>query len=93
MATSRTDLKQAVDEIIRRHLPAAVQGTLDDDDDLRTLGLNSLRFINMLADLDRDLAIEVPDAELDFANFSTPGLVFSTVLRLRRATPWVGYVE
>lgn len=86
MATPETpggaELKRTLDEIIRRHLTALDGGALGDDDELQALGLDSLRFINLLADLDRDLGVEIPDGELSFENFRTPGAVHSTVLRL-----------
>lgn len=81
---SSSELKESISEIIRRHLPGLAGEPLWDDADLCALGMDSLHFVWMLAELDRELGLEIPDDLFTLENFRTLRATLETVVRVRQ---------
>lgn len=70
-------------DILRPHLPYANSGDLADDDELASLGLDSMGVVQLLADLEDHFDTELPDDILNEETFATAGSlwrVLSTLL-------------
>lgn len=61
------------------HLPYAESSNLTATDDLAALGLDSMGVIQLLADLEDSLGLEMPDDMLTEETFATAGSLWQTV--------------
>ncbi|MNR47927.1 Phosphopantetheine attachment site [compost metagenome] len=61
-----------------------IQGELDDHADLRQHGLDSIKFINIVVDLELELGVVVPDEELVMENMNN---VARMVSKINDSTP------
>jgi acyl carrier protein len=61
------------------HLPFADGGELSDTDDLAALGLDSMGIVQLLADLEEEFGIEVPDELITEDTFATAGSLWQAV--------------
>ncbi len=73
--------------ILRQYLPALSDGReLPLSTSLRSLGLNSMRAVDLLLDLEDQLGITVPDSALTDENFETAGTLLALVVSLTDAS-------
>ncbi|MFL6128910.1 MAG: phosphopantetheine-binding protein [Mycobacteriales bacterium] len=80
------DLIAAVAAVARRHLPAEARAAaVDQDTDLAELGLDSVRVVGFMVDVERTFAVSFPDQLVDAATFRTPRAVAEAVRTLRGA--------
>jgi acyl carrier protein len=69
--------------LLRNHLPETSSGVaLKSDDTLVDLGIDSLRLVEFIIDLEDAFQITVPDDEMLQRNFSTVGAVSTMVNRI-----------
>ena len=61
------------------HLPFADGEELSDGDDLAALGLDSMGIVRLLADLEEEFGIEVPDELITEDSFATAGSLWQAV--------------
>jgi acyl carrier protein len=79
-----SDLIASVAAVARRHLPEeARDAPVDRDTDLPGLGLDSVRVVSFLVDVERTFAVSFPDQLVDAATFRTPRAVAEAVRTLR----------
>ncbi|MEU5629405.1 phosphopantetheine-binding protein [Streptomyces tendae] len=65
------------EEILRSHLPfLAKEQEIQEDDDLRDLGLDSMGMVGLIADLESGLSIRFADDMMRMENFATPGTLW-----------------
>ena len=69
-------------DILLSHLPHAESSVLTATDDLAALGLDSMGVIQLLADLEDSLGLEMPDDMLTEETFATVGSLWHTVAGL-----------
>ncbi len=82
---SHDPLRADVTRITLRCLPAPHAQCLQDDDELAAFGLDSLRILWLLGDIDRELGIIIPDDLFRMQNFLTFGSLMATVRAARDA--------
>jgi acyl carrier protein len=73
------------EQLLKTHLPFAEAGSLEPGDDLAGLGLDSMSIVQLLADIEDEFGIELPDDILNEDTFATVGslwLVLSDLLPL-----------
>ncbi|GAA0467662.1 hypothetical protein Ade02nite_88450 [Paractinoplanes deccanensis] len=71
------------EQILRRHLKYLPDGAdLAPDDDLRTLGLDSMAAVELLFDLEDNLGVMLPDEALAEQTFTTPATLRTTLEEL-----------
>ncbi|NMO53365.1 acyl carrier protein [Actinoplanes sp. TBRC 11911] len=64
--------KERFDAVVRRNLPGLDDGApLAEDQDLADLGMDSLGAVRLLAELESEFAVELPDDALDETVFRT----------------------
>jgi acyl carrier protein len=69
-------------DTLLHHLPYADGKALDAADDLAALGLSSMGILQLLADLEREFSLELPDELLTEETFATVGSLWRTVAPL-----------
>jgi acyl carrier protein len=73
------------EQLLKPHLPFAETGSLEPGDDLAGLGLDSMSIVQLLADIEDEYGIELPDDILNEDTFATVGslwLVLSDLVPL-----------
>ena len=70
-------------DILRRHLRYADPSALDPDRSLRDLGLDSMRAIELLFDVEAEFGIEVPDELLSDETFATASSLWTAIEQIR----------
>jgi acyl carrier protein len=66
------DFEQTLENVLRMHLPGVeAESSVPPDIPLSDLGLDSLRAVNLVLDLEDTFAIEFPDQMLTEATFHT----------------------
>lgn len=78
MPTSQQLVHEKVRAIVRKHLE--VQGDFDDHVDLREYGLDSIKCIHIVVDLELEFGVVVPDEELVMENMSSVKRMVSNIL-------------
>lgn len=71
-------------EILRPHLPYADADALHGSDELAALGLDSMGVVQLLADLEDQYDLDLPDEILNEETFATVGSLWSTVAPLMK---------
>jgi acyl carrier protein len=66
-------------ELLVPYLPVLGDRPLTDDSRLRDLGLDSVRSIDLLFDIEDVFAVTLPDEDLNDATFETVGSLWRTV--------------
>lgn len=74
-------------DILARHLRYATPGGLDLNRSLRDLGLDSMRAIELLFDVEATFDIVVPDELLNDETFATASSLWSAIELVRSSTP------
>jgi len=69
-------------EVLRPHLPYAGAGDFDSDDDLASLGLDSMGVVQLLADLEDHYQVELPDEIVNEETFATVGSLWQVLSTL-----------
>jgi acyl carrier protein len=70
-------------QVVRRHLPVLEPGAaLGADVPLKDLGLTSMRSVDLLIEIEDELGVAFPDAELTEQNFETLGSLSRVVDKL-----------
>ena len=83
-STGAHELGRQVKTVIARHLAAQpAPGDIPDDAPLADLGLDSMRSINLLLELESAFGVTFPDELLSPATFRTAAAVQSAIARLR----------
>jgi acyl carrier protein len=78
-----SDLVESVVAVARRHLPEdARDAAVGQDTDLAGLGLDSVRVVGFMVDVERTFAVSFPDQLVDAATFRTPRAVAEAVRAL-----------
>lgn len=77
-----TEVPLQFQEILRPHLPYAVEEELGPDDDLAALGLDSMGVVQLLADIEGGYDVELPDEILNEATFATVGSLWGALSTL-----------
>ncbi|MEV0135524.1 phosphopantetheine-binding protein [Dactylosporangium sp. NPDC050688] len=80
------DLRDKVHQILRSHLPIENAKPLVPDARLVDLGLDSLRSVNLVLDLEDTFDIEFPDSMLTDATFGTVADLEQAIERLVTAS-------
>ncbi|WP_341279715.1 phosphopantetheine-binding protein [Paenibacillus sp. FSL H8-0537] len=62
-------MRELIIELISKQM--TVSPTISDDEDLFLAGLNSIKFIHLIVDLELKFDMEVSDNDLTFETFST----------------------
>ncbi|MFD7080874.1 phosphopantetheine-binding protein [Streptomyces sp. NPDC002181] len=71
------------EEILRRNLPYLPSGqALQEGDDLRDLGLDSMGTVSLMADLEDAYTIRFVDDMMRMENFATPGVLWNGIAAL-----------
>lgn len=73
------------EQLLKPHLPFAEAGSFEPGDDLAGLGLDSMSIVQLLADIEDEYGVELPDDILNEDTFATVGslwLVLSELLPL-----------
>jgi len=71
---------QQFEELLRSYLPfLAADETLDDDTNLRDLGLDSLGTVELLAALEARYDVRFMDEALSLETFATPGVLWAAM--------------
>ena len=66
--------------VLRRHLTYLAVGTpLDPDAALKSLGLDSMRAVDLVFDLEDELGVVLPDEAMNAATFATARNLWSAV--------------
>jgi acyl carrier protein len=79
-------LHDEVKRVVVQHLDAGLSAAdVGDQQPLADLGLDSMRSINLLLDLESTLGVVFPDEELTAANFHTLAAIESLVARLQKS--------
>jgi nodulation protein F len=74
------------ERIVRRHLAFVRAGdVLDENTDLRNLGLDSVATIGMLAAMEATYRIRFANEMMTMETFARPGVLWSNVCKLREA--------
>jgi len=69
------------ESILRRHLKyLSAEQVLEPDSSLHTLGLDSMRSVELLFDLEDGYAVTLPDESLTAATFATPQTLYDVVV-------------
>ncbi len=76
-------MDERVLHVLGRHLKYAGDSDIDPDRSLRDLGLDSMRAIELLFDLEAELEVEVPDEFLNDETFATARSLCAAVERVR----------
>lgn len=69
--------------LLRRHLAYVGDMPLTADSDLRALGLDSMRAIELLFAVEDTFGVVIPDERLTDATFATGGALWSVIEELR----------
>jgi acyl carrier protein len=76
-------IEEKLHGVLRAHLPAAsAEAPLSADDSLTDLGIDSLRLVEFIIDLEETFQIAIPDEEMLAKNFQTVGTVSTLVGRI-----------
>ncbi|MFL6161140.1 MAG: phosphopantetheine-binding protein [Jatrophihabitantaceae bacterium] len=70
------------EQLLRPHLPFAAAEILEPGDDLAGLGLDSMSIVQLLADIEDEYGIELPDDILNEATFATVGSLWQVLAEL-----------
>ncbi|MFF3216088.1 phosphopantetheine-binding protein [Streptomyces sp. NPDC002886] len=74
------------EEILRKHLPYLSPGqAIQESDDLRDLGLDSLGTVSLMADLEDGYKIRFVDDMMRMESFATPAVLWSGIASLTSA--------
>lgn len=73
------DIPRSFQDKLLTHLPYADSADLNSDDDLATLGLDSMGVVKLLADLEDGFGLEMPDELLSEGTFATVGSLWQAV--------------
>jgi len=66
--------------VLRRHLTYLTPGTpLAPDDDLKGLGLDSMKSVDLVFDLEDELGVMLPDEAMTAATFQTPASLWAAL--------------
>ncbi len=65
--------------VLSRHLPGGGEEGWSGDDKLKELGLDSMASIRLLADLEEEYGVSIPDERLVEETFSTPNRLWEVV--------------
>lgn len=68
--------------ILRAHLPFANAAELADDESLSDLGLDSMGLVALMADLEDQYGVELPDEFVAEATFETVGSLWRALITL-----------
>lgn len=79
MADTETRIPRSFQEVLLPHLPYAEAGELTAADDLAALGLDSMGVVQLLAELEDVLGVELPDEALTEETFATVGSLWAVV--------------
>ncbi|MBB0242718.1 phosphopantetheine-binding protein [Streptomyces alkaliphilus] len=79
MAETETRIPRSFQEVLLPHLPYAEPGELMAEDDLTALGLDSMGVVQLLAELEDELGVELPDEALTEETFTTVGSLWEVV--------------
>lgn len=70
-------------DVLRNHLPTdSATAAFQPDDTLVDLGIDSLRLVELIIDLEDSFQIVIPDEEMLAKNFNTVGAVSDLVSRI-----------
>lgn len=76
-------VNEKLQKVLHDHLPEAdADKPLGLEDELVSLGIDSLRLVELIIGLEESLDIVIPDEEMTAKNFSTVGTVTALVDRL-----------
>lgn len=68
---------------IRRNLPLlSHEVPITENLDLAAAGLDSLAMVSLLAEVEEEFAVTIPDDQLDMRTFATPGSLWAAISRL-----------
>lgn len=70
------------EKLLKPHLPFAADGPLEPGDDLAGLGLDSMSIVQLLADIEDEFGVELPDDILNEATFATVGSLWQALAEL-----------
>jgi acyl carrier protein len=73
---------ETFERLVRSQLSGKPAGPLRADDDLTLRGLDSMRTVALLVELEQEFGITFPDEWLVPATFATPDALWSAVCRL-----------
>jgi acyl carrier protein len=86
MIDGELQIDEKLRSVLRSHLPeAAPDGPLAPDSTLVDLGIDSLRLVEFIIDLEDRFQIAIPDEEMLANNFNTVGTVSTLVNRILTA--------
>ena len=74
-----TQIPSDFQDLLSMHLPFAGTGVLDESSDLSGLGLDSMSTVQLLADIEAQYDVELPDEILNEATFATVGSLWRTL--------------
>jgi acyl carrier protein len=86
MIDEKLEIDEKLQNVLRSHLPeAAPDGPLALDSTLVELGIDSLRLVEFIIDLEDTFQIAIPDEEMLADNFNTVGTVSTLLNRILAA--------
>lgn len=77
-----SEVPDFLQDILRTHLAYADAGDLREADGLASLGLDSMGLVALMADLEDNLGVQLPDEFVDEATFATVGSLWSALVPL-----------
>lgn len=80
-----SEIPSEFQEILRTHLPYADSGDLTAQNELASLGLDSMGVMRLLADLEDAYEIELPDDILNEETFATVGSLWQALRVIQNA--------
>jgi acyl carrier protein len=84
MGIMESSLAETVSDVVRRHLPNGESlGEIDENAELQLLGLDSMKSISMLLELENAFGITFPDDLLSPENYQTLRALKALVLSVR----------
>jgi acyl carrier protein len=76
-------IQNTLESLLRKHLPAQVGNRLRSDSKLSDLGLDSIRAIDLLIDLEETFGITFPDLMLNAETFRSAATLEEAIRKLR----------
>ncbi|MFI1726742.1 phosphopantetheine-binding protein [Streptomyces sp. NPDC020489] len=67
------------EKVLRDHLPRLQEQPLDHDTDLRDLGLDSMKSVDLLFAIEDEMDVSLPDDDLNESTFATAGSLWRAV--------------
>jgi acyl carrier protein len=78
-------LDERLAALVRRHLRAPDGQELRPQSSLRELGLDSLRAVRLLLDVEEEFAVTLPDSSLATGSLETPAALWAAIVAAGRS--------